>query len=165
MFAPECQKKFQVVQSVTALSCPRGGGRAGPRPGVQMGRRKRRNALWRAASTGPQSERGAEQAWIACPGDRRGQSKQPTEGSRFRRRRYSARTARSSCRQAGAGSVTSSGTVHPATRTARAPETERARWLGRTRPDEPRAESLHRAAGKTRRRTMPELSRCLDACS
>src|SRR6266850_2466674 len=62
MFALLCQKKFQVVQSVTALFDLRGGGRSGVRSGVQMGGRAGRNPLWRASAPGRKSERSPGQA-------------------------------------------------------------------------------------------------------
>ena len=169
MFAPQCQKKFQVVQGVTALFYPPGHGHGGVRPSLQMGRRAGRDTLRRAAAAGQQGKRSAEQARFAPPGERRQQRNQSTEGSRFRRRQDFPRTARSSGRQAEAGSGTTSGTVCPTTRTARPSETERVRlrveWMGPARSNEPRARCCDRAAGKTRRRTMPELNRFLEACS
>src|SRR5258706_14083667 len=82
MFVPECQKKFQVVQSVTTLFDFAGGGRGGPRPSLQMGGRGGRDTLWRATAPGRQGKRSPGQARVAPFGRRhRIPGKHPVEST------------------------------------------------------------------------------------
>src|SRR2546423_10375250 len=77
MFVLRCQKKFQVVQSVTALFVLRGRDIAGVRPGLQVGGRAWRDALWRATAARQQGERSTEPACFARPGRCRRRGEQP----------------------------------------------------------------------------------------
>src|SRR5437870_13765298 len=96
MFALQCQKKFQVVQSVTALFVLRGHGLAGVRPGLQVGRRARRDTLWRTTTARQQGKRSTEPACFARPGSCRRRSEQlegsePRAGPRSEERRVGKR--------------------------------------------------------------------------
>src|SRR5206468_10638193 len=116
MFVLQCQKKFQVVQSVTALFVLRGRGRARVRPGLQVGRRARRDALWRTTSPGQQGKRSPEQACVARPGRYRRRGEQP-EGSEPRAGPGTAQGSGSpsgrqqGCKPAGGGSGQASPTL------------------------------------------------------
>src|SRR6266705_3102893 len=142
MFALQCQKKFQVVQSVTALFVLRGRGRAGVRPSLQVDRRTRRDTLWRTPAAGQQGKRSAEQACFARPGRRRRRGEQP-EGS-----------------EAGRGSGQAPATLQSATRSARAFEAKPPELYAERKG---RADTLgqfcrRRAAGKVRRRAVQTLA-------
>src|SRR5256886_15459853 len=125
MFALRCKKKFQVVQSVTALFVVRGHGLAGVRPGLQVGRRARRDALWRTTAARQQGKRSTEPACFARPGSWRRRGEQP-EGSEPRAGPGTAEGSGSpsSLQQgrehAGRCSSQASASLQPATRAARA---------------------------------------------
>src|SRR4029077_14237488 len=127
MFALQCQKKFQVVQSVTALFDLPGRGRASVRPSLQVGGRTGRDSLWRATAPGQQGERGTEQACVARPGRCRRRGEQP-EGPEPRAGPSAAEGSGSPSKpkegrkQAGRGSCQASAALQPATRLARASE-------------------------------------------
>src|SRR5258707_14780082 len=82
MLAPEYQKKFQVVQSVTTLYDFPGSGRAGTRPSLQMGGRAGSDTLWRAAAPRWQGKRSPGQACVTPSGRRhRIPEKHPVEST------------------------------------------------------------------------------------
>src|SRR6266853_1238336 len=138
MFVLKCQKKFQVVQSVTALFVLRGRGRARVRPSLQVGGRTRGDALWRATSSGQQGKRSSEPVSVARPGcGRRGEQPEgpgrrgkQAEGSERRAGRGAAEGSgspsgpRQRSEHAAGRSHQAPATLRPATRPARAFEAE-----------------------------------------
>src|SRR6266568_4155954 len=125
MFALRCQKKFQVVQSVTALFDLPGRGRARVCPSLQVGGRTRRDSLWRATAAGQQGKRSTEPACFARSGRCRCRGEQP-EGSEPRAKPDTAEGSGSPSKphqdrkQAGRGNGQAPATLQPATCFARA---------------------------------------------